>query len=133
MGYELVGVEFVEHPGNAVLRVYIDHDNGITLDDCEQVSRQLSAMLDVEDPIPGNYSLEVSSPGMDRPLFKARDFERFAGNKVKLKLDGLWNGRRKFGGVLRGIRGDDVLVEDHQGEHAIPRARIRQARLVPEY
>ena len=90
-------------------------------------------MLDVEDPIPGNYSLEVSSPGMDRPLFKARDFERFAGNKVKLKLDGLWNGRRKFGGVLRGIRGDDVLVEDHQGEHAIPRARIRQARLVPEY
>ncbi|MCB1794222.1 MAG: ribosome maturation factor RimP, partial [Candidatus Competibacteraceae bacterium] len=79
MGYELVGVEFHPRPGNALLRVYIDGENGITLDDCQQVSHQLSGVLDVEDPIAGPYTLEISSPGLDRPLFEAKHFARFAG------------------------------------------------------
>lgn len=129
MGCELVGVEF--HGG--VLRVYIDRSEGVTLDDCEAVSRHLSGLLDVEDPIPGQYTLEVSSPGLDRPLFGARDFERFAGSRVKLRTRAPVDGRRNFKGMLLGVRGQRVVIEQDGDEVSLPLELVEQARLVPEY
>lgn len=133
MGYELVGVEYTRTGRNALLRVYIDHENGITLDDCQTVSHQLSGVLDVEDPIQGNYTLEISSPGLDRPIFKASDFDRFAGNSVKIKLSVPRSGRRNFSGVLQGMKGDEVVLLVGEDEISLPYANIEQARLVPEF
>ena len=104
MGYELVGVEHFQRGGGAsTLRVYIDHAHGVTLDDCTLVSNQLSAVLDVEDPLPGHYDLEVSSPGLDRPLVFAEHFERFAGQRIKVRLAEKVEGRRSLEGVLLGL------------------------------
>jgi ribosome maturation factor RimP len=116
-----------------VLRVYIDQEEGITLDDCAAVSHQLSGVLDVEDPIREHYRLEVSSPGLDRPLFTPAQFERFAGHEVRIRLARLIDRRRKLSGVLRGLRGDAVLVEVEGTELAIPLVDIESARLVPEF
>lgn len=134
LGYELVGVEYRSGgSGGALLRVYIDNEQGVTLDDCQTVSYQVSGVLDVEDPIPGHYTLEVSSPGADRLLFKPRDYRRFAGSLVKLRLDRPLQGRRKFTGRLRGLDGDDVVIEQDGENVSLPLERIEQARLVPEY
>ncbi|MGA7799547.1 MAG: ribosome maturation factor RimP [Gammaproteobacteria bacterium] len=130
LGCELVGVEYVS--GSSLLRVYIDRPEGVTLDDCEAVSYQISGLLDVEDPVPGHYSLEVSSPGLDRPLFKAGDFERFAGQQVRIRLGVPIDGRRNFKGLLRGLRQDDVVIEEDGQEVRLPLERIEQARLVPD-
>ena len=133
MGYEVVGVELAGSGARGrVLRVYIDQEEGITLDDCTAVSHQLSGVLDVEDPIPEHYSLEVSSPGLDRPLFSAAHFERFAGHLVQVRLARLIDRRRKLTGVLKGLRGDAVLVEMDGEELTIPLADVASARLVPE-
>lgn len=132
LGYELVGVEFI--PGKSgLLRVYIDHDKGIGVDDCRAVSHQVSGILDVEDPIRGRYALEVSSPGLDRPLFQARDFDRFAGSEVSLRLLAPVNGRRKFKGVLDGLRDGQVVVKMNDEELVVALDEIDQARLVPDY
>lgn len=134
MGYEVVGVELAGSGDRGrVLRVYIDQEEGITLDDCAAVSHQLSGVLDVEDPIREHYRLEVSSPGLDRPLFTPAHFERFAGHEVRIRLVRLIDRRRKLSGVLRGLRGDAVLVEVEGAELAIPLADIESARLVPEF
>lgn len=134
MGYEVVGVELAgSGERGRVLRVYIDQEEGITLDDCAAVSHQLSGVLDVEDPIREHYRLEVSSPGLDRPLFTPAQFERFAGHEVRIRLARLIDRRRKLSGVLRGLRGDAVLVEVEGAELAIPLADIESARLVPEF
>ncbi|MDS4025981.1 MAG: ribosome maturation factor RimP [Candidatus Contendobacter sp.] len=133
MGYELVGVEF--HPGHesALLRIYIDSENGIGLDDCQRVSHQVNGVLDVEDPITGHYTLEVSSPGLDRPLFEAAHFNRFAGSEVRLHLRELLDGRRKLVGRLAGMRDSDVVILDGEGrEWRVPLEWITKARLVPE-
>lgn len=133
IGYEWVGMEFHPRHANTLLRVYIDSATGITLDDCQRVSHQLSGVLDVEDPIAGRYTLEVSSPGLDRPLFEARHFGRFAGSEVRLQLRELFNGRRKLFGCLHGMRGDDVVIVDSEGqEWQVPLERIEKARLVPQ-
>jgi len=132
LGFELVGVEFV-HGKRGLLRVYIDSEDGVTIDDCQAVSHQVSGVLDVEDPIPGQYSLEVSSPGLDRPLFHARDFERFAGHEVRLRLSVPVNGRRKFKGTLLGFRGEQVVVQTEDEELMVSLDEIDQARLVPDY
>jgi ribosome maturation factor RimP len=133
MGYELAGVEFHPRRGNALLRIYIDGDNGIGLDDCQRVSHQLSGVLDVEDLIAGRYTLEVSSPGLDRPLFEAEHFRRFAGSEVRIQLRELLDGRRKLVGRLLGMRDDDVVIVDSEGrEWRVPLERIEKARLVPE-
>ncbi|HKK14471.1 MAG TPA: ribosome maturation factor RimP [Gammaproteobacteria bacterium] len=129
LGYELVGVEYKP---NQLLRVYIDREQGITLDDCEAVSHQVSGLLDVEDPIPGHYQLEVSSPGLDRPLFKARDYERFVGHRVRVRLAAPLQGRRKFKGLLRGLRQEQVIIEEDGQEVCVPLESIEQARLVPD-
>ena len=101
LGYELVGVEYLTQGRGGLLRVYIDSEDGINLDDCSRVSHQLSGVLDVEDVIRGQYQLEVSSPGLDRPLFSLAHFERFVGQQVKLKLAVPIHGQRKFRGERR--------------------------------
>lgn len=133
MGYELIGVEFHPHRGSALLRLYIDKEGGVNVDDCQQVSHQVSGVLDVEDPIPGHYRLEVSSPGLDRPLFAARDFIRFAWHPVRVQLTLPLNGRRKFTGRLVGVRADQVVLEHEGQELAIPLTAIEKARLIPEF
>ncbi len=132
LGYELVGVEFIRGK-TGVLRVYIDSDDGITVDDCKSVSYQVSGLLDVEDPIRGQYSLEVSSPGLDRPLFQPRDFERFAGHEISMRLSLPVDGRRKFKGTLLGLRDEQVVLQMDEEELVVSLDEIDQARLVPDY
>lgn len=131
LGYELVGIEFDSRA--RILRVYIDHQSGILLDDCSRVSYQLSGVLDVEDPIPGRYQLEISSPGLDRPLSKRADFERFLGSKVRLHLRPPIENRRRINGELAGINGDHVLIDADDGRLQIPFDAIEKARLVPQF
>jgi ribosome maturation factor RimP len=132
LGFELVGVEFIR-AGRGVLRVYIDHENGIGIEDCKAVSYQVSGLLDVEDPIRGEYSLEVSSPGLDRPLYQARDFERFAGHEISLRLSVPLDGQRKFKGILAGMRDNQVVVRMDDEELVVRLDEIDQARLVPDF
>ena len=132
LGFELVGVEFIRAK-RGVLRVYIDHENGIGIDDCTAVSHQVSGLLDVEDPVRGEYSLEVSSPGLDRPLFQASDFERFAGHEISLRLSAPLDGQRRFKGILDGIRDNRVVVRMDDEELVVRLDEIDQARLVPNY
>ncbi|WP_290648108.1 ribosome maturation factor RimP [Aquisalimonas sp.] len=132
MGYELVGLEYRPSRRNGLLRVYIDAPAGITLADCEAVSHQVSGVLDVEDPIQGSYRLEISSPGVDRPLFNALDFERFAGAEARVRLHGLWEGRRKLCGILHGVQDGCVMIEEHGTHYAVPLERIDKANLVPD-
>ena len=133
MGYELVGVEFHPRPDRSLLRVYIDSEKGITVDDCQRVSHQLGGVLDVEDLIAGRYALEISSPGLDRPLFEPQHFVRFAGSEVRVQLRDLLEGRRKLVGRLLGMREDDVVIVDGSGrEWRVPLERIDKARLVPQ-
>jgi ribosome maturation factor RimP len=115
MGYELVGMEYVPGGKGTILRVYIDSDSGITLDDCERVSHQVSGLLDVEDPIHGHYALEISSPGLDRPLFTEEHFARFQGYPVKFRLHEPLDGRRKFKGIIQAVDGENILM-DVEGE-----------------
>jgi ribosome maturation factor RimP len=134
MGYEPVGVEYVQGgAGSAVLRVYIDHERGITLEDCEAVSRQLSSVFDVEDPIAGHYDLEVSSPGLDRPLFKLEQFDRFNGQRASIRLTAKLNGRRRFEGALAGVDGSRILLDAEGERFELPFELIETARLVPEF
>ena len=133
MGYELVGVEFSQGGGRTVLRVYIDHERGITLDDCAAVSHQLSGVLDVEDPIAGNYELEVSSPGLDRPLFEAAHYERFRGHRARIRLAAKMEGQRNFEGVLAGVADGCILLEVGDEIRKLPLDGVESARLVPEF
>jgi ribosome maturation factor RimP len=134
LGYELVGIELIgQGKGALLLRVYIDHEDGINLDDCVQVSHQVSGVLDVEDPIKENYRLEVSSPGMDRPLFTLMDFERFKGSKARLKTRSKLEGKHRFNGVLQGVEAEQVLIEEDGILYRLPLDEIDTARLVPEF
>ena len=134
MGYELVLLEFSPHKGSAMVRLFIDAPGGITLGDCERVSREVEGLLDVEDPIPQNYRLEVSSPGLDRPLVKPEHFERFAGQVAKVLLVAPKDGRRRFQGVLKGVKdGQAVLETADAGTVSLALDQIERARLVPEY
>jgi ribosome maturation factor RimP len=134
LGYRLAGVEYRSGgPGGALLRVYIDSERGITVDDCERVSYQVSGLLDVNDPIAGHYTLEVSSPGLDRLLFRRADYERFVGSLVKVRLAVPHAGRRKFQGRLLRVEERNVVVEQDGEEVALALEQIEQARLVPEY
>lgn len=132
LGYELVGVEYLPQGRRSLLRVYIDTPDGVTVEDCERVSHQVSGVLDVDDPIHGQYVLEVSSPGLDRPLFTAEHYRRFAGRRVRLRISPPLDGRRNFSGVLRGLRDNLVVIAQEEGEVEIPLRHVEQARLVPE-
>jgi len=133
LGYELVELEFHPQGRGGLLRIYLDREGGIGVDDCERASRQVSSVLDVEDPIPGTYTLEVSSPGLDRPLRKAEDYARFAGQRAKLELLLPRDGRRRFSGTLRGIEGSEVQIEVDGVIYRLPLADIGKARLIPEF
>ena len=135
MGFELVGVEYHPNSKNALLRIYIDAEAGVDVDDCADVSHQVSGWLDVEDPISGHYTLEVSSPGLDRPLFLAEHFERFAGHAARIALAAplAERGGRRFKGVLRGLDEAGRVVLEVDGEAlAIGIEQIDKARLEPE-
>ncbi|TMM46306.1 ribosome maturation factor RimP [Colwellia ponticola] len=109
-GKTLRGIEYISAGNNSVLRLYIDHENGINVDDCAEVSRQVGALLDVEDPISSEYSLEVSSPGIDCPLFELAHFQEVIGETINVRLSIPLNGRRKFKGPLVAIENDTVLI-----------------------
>lgn len=133
LGYECVGIDYNPHPKHGLLRIYIDSSNGILVDDCSKVSHQVSGVLDVEDPIPGNYHLEVSSPGADRPFFKVSQFERFIGSIVNVNLFASINGHRKITGRIEKVDGDIITLSEGEQEFAIPFSAMSKARLVPEY
>lgn len=133
LGYEFVGVEYLPNPKNRLVRIYIDRDEtGIVIEDCERVSREVSAMMDVEDPVSGHYTLEVSSPGIERPLFEADHFRRFAGETARVKMYVPIEGRRKFKGAI--VRADEatvVLLVDGV-ECELPLGDIQRAELAPD-
>lgn len=133
VGYELVGLEFVRAGQHSTLRIYIDHENGINVDDCAEVSHQVSAVLDVEDPITVAYNLEVSSPGLERPLFKAAHYDQFIGHEVSIVLKMAVANRRKWKGIIHSVDGETVAVTvDGQEEHfAI--SNISKANLIPKF
>ncbi|KFF47887.1 ribosome maturation protein RimP [Gammaproteobacteria bacterium MFB021] len=133
MGFELWGLEYLAQGKHSKLMIFIDSPNGISVDDCADVSRQVSGVLDVEDPITSHYSLEVSSPGLDRPLFTLDHFSRFRGHVVQLKLRTAFDGRRKFQGLLAGVEDDDVLLQIDGEEYCFPIESIDQARVVPQF
>ena len=131
MGYELVGIDFHSSEHHGVLRIYIDQDEGITVDDCAKVSRQISAVVDVEDPIELAFDLEVSSPGVNRPLFKFTDFEKYKGSIAKIKLGVALNGRKNFSGVLQGVDENQQVFIDVDNEiYELPYQDIAKANLV---
>ncbi len=136
LGYELWGVERLPQGKRSFLvRVYIDNSLGITLEDCEQVSYQISGLLDVEDPIPGTYTLEVSSPGLDRPLFNLTQFQRFIGRILKIKLFRPLDSpspRRHLTGTLQAIEENQVVILEEGLEYRIAYDNIDKARIVPE-
>ena len=130
---ELVDVEYVKEQRGWVLRVFLDKPGGITIDDCQAVSLVLDMKLDEEDPIRGSYSLEVSSPGLERPLKKAKDFQRFAGRLAEIRTYSGVYGRKKFKGILQGLRDDQVLLEFEGEVIEIPLDLIAKANLALEF
>lgn len=134
LGYELLGVEYLAQGRHSVLRIYIDSPAGINLDDCERASRQVSAVLDVDDPIKGQYTLEMSSPGLDRPLFTAEHFTQFIGHEVKLRLHSPLEGQRRFKALIKGVE-DDVIhltSSETDEEWQISLDNIEKANLLPK-
>jgi len=131
LGFELSDLEVRLGTRDSLLRVFIDKPEGIGVEDCEAVSRQISALLDVEDPLPGNYVLEVSSPGLDRRLTKVEHFKRFMGNDVRVKLRFPLDGRKNFRGALRAADEENIEVEVDGKSHCLAIATIESARLVP--
>lgn len=129
---ELVDVEYVKEQTGWVLRVFLDKPEGIDLEDCRKVSEMLDQKLDERDPIPGSYSLEVSSPGLERPLKKAADYERFAGKKIQLRTYSGIHGRKRFEGMLEGLQGDNVLLNWEGETIEIPLELIAKANLALE-
>ncbi|MDH3351817.1 MAG: ribosome maturation factor RimP [Gammaproteobacteria bacterium] len=132
MGYELSDLEVKLGGGSGFVRVFIDHPDGISLEDCEKVSLAVSALLDVEDPLPGHYNLEVSSPGLDRKLTKVEHFQRFTGETVKVQMRFPMAGRKRFRGTLVSANDENIVVEVDGKAHSLPLATIDTARLVPE-
>ena len=130
---ELVDVEYVKEQRGWVLRVFLDKPGGITIDDCQAVSLVLDKKLDEEDPIRGSYSLEVSSPGVERPFKKAKDFQRFAGRLAEIRTYSGVYGRKKFKGILQGLRDDQVLLEFEGEVIEIPLDLIAKANLALEF
>jgi ribosome maturation factor RimP len=133
LGLQLWGFEMLSQGRQSLLRIYIDSENGVDVDDCAKVSRQVSGVLDVEDPISGEYTLEVSSPGMDRPLFTLEQYKAYIGHVVQLRLRMPFDGRRKFKGVLSGIEDEDIVLVVDQDEYLLPIDHIEKANIVPQF
>lgn len=133
LGFELVGVEFVRAGKHSILRVFIDHEDGIDVDNCADASHQISAVLDVEDIITAEYDLEVSSPGMDRPLFNSAHYTLVVGETITVKLSIPQNGRRNFKGLLLKCENDTILVKVDNEEFSLAIANIEKGNLVPNF
>jgi ribosome maturation factor RimP len=131
MGYELADLELKSGGADGLVRIFIDKAEGIGIEDCEAVSRQVSAILDVEDPVEGNFALEVSSPGLDRTLTKPAHFKRFMGQDVRVKLRFPLSGRRNYRGALTSADDEKIEVEVDGESHSLPIATIESARLIP--
>jgi len=131
LGYELSDLEVKVGSKGGIVRVFIDHPNGIGIEDCEKVSHALSALLDVEDPLAGHYDLEVSSPGWNRKLTKVEHFQRFAGETVKVEMRFPIEGRKRFRGTLVSSDDENIVVDVDGVSHSLPMATIDTARLVP--
>ncbi|MFC4699593.1 ribosome maturation factor RimP [Glaciecola siphonariae] len=132
-GFELVGVEFIRAGKHSTLRVYIDSENGVDVDDCANVSHQVSAVLDVEDPITTEYNLEVSSPGMDRPLFKASHYASVVGEEITVKLNLPQDNRRNFKGKLTQSTDTHIHIDVDGESFVLPISNISKANLVPNF
>lgn len=134
LGYELVGIEYISQGKHSIVRVFIDADDGINLDDCQVVSRQISGILDVEDPIKGEYSLEVSSPGTERPLFTLAHYEQFIGKAVSLRFYGMVEKRRKLKGHIVVVEDGKITISElgTELEFIIDIDDIDKAHLMPE-
>ena len=132
LGYELVGIEFVRSR-TSILRIYIDSEDGINVDDCAYVSHQVSAVMDVEDPITVPYNLEVSSPGLDRPLFTAEHYTRFMGEEVSLVLRMAVQNRRKWQGTIKSVDGEMITVHVEGSDEVFALSNIQKANLAPHF
>ncbi|UTV80387.1 ribosome maturation factor RimP [Acidithiobacillus sp. YTS05] len=133
MGCELVDSRLLRTGRQITLQVFIDKEGGVDIDDCAAVSRQLSVWLDVENPIQGAYRLEVSSPGLDRPLTKAADYQRFLGSEAEVELHALLDGRRRWRGTLAAADEESVTLLTEAGEHRFLYSAIHRAKLVPQW
>ena len=133
LGFQLWGVEYQSHARRSMLRIYIDAETGISVDDCAKVSHQVSGVMDVEDPITGEYTLEVSSPGMDRPLYRLEQYADYIGSDVSIRLRIAFEGRRKFQGRLVAVEGDEVVVQLEGHEYLLPFEQIDRAQIVPSF
>ena len=133
MGYELVEVEYLCERGRWVLRLYIDQEKGITVDDCAAVSREMGDVLDSRDLIPHGYVLEVSSPGLNRPLRKEKDFEKRIGRKIRVRMAAPVEGRRNFVGTLTGIRDGTLSLDVDRQSFSLPVSEVEKAHLIYEF
>ena len=133
LGFDLWGIEYQSHAKRSMLRIYIDAEAGISVDDCAKVSHQVSGVLDVEDPITGEYTLEVSSPGMDRPLYRLEQYAEYIGSDINIRLRIAFEGRRKFQGRLVAIEGDEVVIQLDGHEYLLPFEQIDRAQVVPSF
>ena len=133
LGFQLWGIEYVHAGRHSVVRVFIDHENGISVDDCAKVSHEISGILDVEEPITMAYILEVSSPGMDRILFSAHQFSEFIGEDVKIKLNQMVESRRKIKGTILSVDGDNITIGMEDSEIIIEFDQIMRARINPVF
>jgi ribosome maturation factor RimP len=131
LGFDLWGMEYLSQGRHTLLRLYIDGADGVTVDDCANVSRQVSGVLDVEDPITSDYTLEVSSPGVDRLLFQLEHYGLYVGEWIEIRLRVPFEGRRKFKGTLKGVEGEDVVVQVEDREYILPHSAIDRAQVKP--
>ncbi len=133
LGYDLVGIEYMRAGKHSTLRVYIDKEHGIVVDDCAVVSRQISALLDVEDPINNEYTLEVSSPGLERPLFNAQQYEFFIGENVKVQLSMPSQNRRKWQGIIDSVNGEIICLNVNGSLEHFALSNIQKANIIPKF
>ena len=130
---EIWGVEYFSRGKHSKLALYIDREEGISVEDCERVSRRVSDVLDVEEALSGAYTLEVSSPGMDRILFKPEQFERCTGEKVEVRLNYPVEGSKRIVGVLVGLEDGEAVVRVDEDEYLLPLENVQRARVVPQF
>lgn len=129
----LWGTELSTRGRNSLLRIYIDREEGVSVEDCEAVSRRVGHLFDVEEPIAGNYTLEVSSPGMDRILFRIEHYAQYVGEKIDVRLVRPFEGRRRLTGVIAGVADDEVAIQVEDEEFVLPLEWIQRARVVPRF
>ena len=130
LGYSLWGVELRSSQKHAHVKIFIDHDDGITVDDCSEVSHQISGVLDVEDPISVAYTLEVSSPGVERPLMKLEHYNKYIGNIIKVRLSWAVNERKNYLGMLKNVSDDEIVMEVDQQKVEFPFNAVKRANLI---